>query len=559
MNRSPHNKHRRRSALVASAALAASAVSALPAIASETGDGVRDGHSIMVMHNIDFIAIAGYADGTELTVEVLRNGVPISTTVAPALPGETEGDFGLEINHGPEAAVRPGDCFAGFTPDVRPGDVVRVTDVGGSDEITVDDMAFSSQPFLARNGDVLVEGHARTFDGAAIPLAQLDSAEFRDGSRFRIFANEVRLTARPDEVGGFTLRYPIRRTFERNRDNLTPQQIQQILLNVDGHAIGFGHIEPAPADAQMVEGLGDTPGPAPGCEEAPSARWGVTNVTPANLNLANRASGVTVRGVSHDSSEVTVNLTDATGTTASKVVTTTAATGASTWTAAFTAAELAGLDGDITVSGVHSFTGGPIGGASETMVKDLVRPDRPTASLPAGVFRGTQRVALNAAPGEQIRYTLGNGRQARPTANSGNLYNNRLRITSDQTLKMVAVDEAGNASPVARLRFRIGNVPSKPRTRRASSGAPGGRATAVARWRAPQFANGSRVTGYRVQALRLRRNGSVASARQTRVLPRNARSLQMRLRRGNYRFRVQAVNALGSSRLSRPSNQVRAR
>jgi hypothetical protein len=124
---------------------------------------------------------------------------------------------------------------------------------------------------------------------------------------------------------------------------------------------------------------------------------------------------------------------------------------------------------------------------------------------------------------------------------------------------MVAVDEAGNVSPVVRQRFRIVDVSTRPLIRRALAGDAGGRDTAVARWRAPRSSNGSRVTGYRVTALRLRANGSVAARVMSRVLPRSVRSQVMRLRDGRYRFQVQAVNGVGASKPSHVSNAVHTR
>ena len=47
--------------------------------------------------------------------------------------------------------------------------------------------------------------------------------------------------------------------------------------------------------------------------------------------------------------------------------------------------------------------------------------------------------------------------------------------------------------------------------------------------------------------------------RTTVTMPANARSAQMKLRRGTYKFQLRAVNAVGHSSLSARSNIVRAR
>src|SRR3954466_14874367 len=96
-----------------------------PEKASITGPGVRDAHNISVFHNIDFVSPTGYTVGAPMTVDIVRNGHRIATV--PADTVSTPAGGGLEINHGPAGTPQPGDCFTGFTPDIGPGDVIRVT------------------------------------------------------------------------------------------------------------------------------------------------------------------------------------------------------------------------------------------------------------------------------------------------------------------------------------------------------------------------------------------------------------------------------------------------
>jgi hypothetical protein len=67
------------------------------------------------------------------------------------------------------------------------------------------------------------------------------------------------------------------------------------------------------------------------------------------------------------------------------------------------------------------------------------------------------------------------------------------------------------------------------------------------------------VTGYRVTALRMSSTGTVLQTTVSAVQPASARALQMTLKAGNYRFTVQAVNAVGTGAASARSNQVAAR
>ena len=307
----------------------------------------------------------------------------------------------------------------------------------------------------------------------------------------------------------------------------------------------------------LYDGLGDTPGPAPGCESAPNATHAVSSVTPQVFNRRT-APGTSLRvsGFSTGAGEVDVRLRDA-DTTVTRAATLTGPADAQTWRATFTAAQLRNLSGNIRVNALIDGVQASVG---KTVIRDTDAPSRPTASLPGGGYRGNQVISLNSGASDQIRYTLGKGRQARPTANRGTLYRGgQIRLTSTSVLKMIAVDEAGNVSPLVRERYGLITAPSSPRVRRASSGARGGRDTAVARWAKPRTANGARVNGYRVTAQRLRPTGAVVSRRSSKTLRASARSLEMRLPAGRYRFVVRARNSMGTGAASAESNIVRSR
>jgi hypothetical protein len=446
---------RRGAALVAAAGLAASAVAALPA--SATINSMAAGHNITVFHNIDFVAVTGWAADASLTVTVERGGVQIGTATGAASDPEATGASGLEVNHGPEGAPVAGDCWEGQTPDIQPGDVVSVTDGTTTDQVVVDNIRFTGDPRLAAGGDVIVPFVARLAAGGAVPLARIDSAEFRSTSRLRFESTDIQVQRQAGGApGAYQMRYNAPFRPARNRDLLNQQQLRRLLLG-DGHAIGFGHTDPVPQEAMLQDGLGDTPGPAPGCEAAPSAQWSVNSVAPGFVNQATLARGLTVRGVARDATGVQVSLSDNDPTTAGapSVAANLSAGAAQNWTASFTRAQLAGLNGLIRVRATFTLAGGSFSD-STTVVKDLVAPKAPRASLASGTYNRTKTVALRSAPGNQIRYTLGNGSQARPTANNGALYRgNRIRISASQTLKAVAVDRAGNVSPLGKWRYRI--------------------------------------------------------------------------------------------------------
>ena len=200
----------------------------------------------------------------------------------------------------------------------------------------------------------------------------------------------------------------------------------------------------------LQDGLGDTPGPAPGCA-APSAQWGVTTTFPGSVNAANLARGLTVRGLATGATAVNVELRDGTA-----PVVTKAATGTNNWSVSFTRAQLRSLNGNVRVVGRYDVAGGTITGKTSSFLKDTVRPNAPRATRRPGTYRAPRRTALLTGAGNQIRYTVGAGRQARPTATKGALYQRRIRLAAPkQVIKAVSVDRAGNVSAVKRLVYRI--------------------------------------------------------------------------------------------------------
>jgi LysM repeat protein len=271
MIRRTKNQRRARRTAVAVTLLGVAAqacLSAAPAQATLTGPGVSAGKNITVFHNLDFVGVFGYGPvGEQITVDVIRDGVTIGTATGPAV--DTPEGPGLEVNHGPEGEPQPGDCWSGATPDIRPGDRVVVTSAGVQNEVTVDNIRFTGQPAEdPTTGDVVVSGVAQRADGTTIPPSLLDSGEFRDNTgKYRITPDVVEATA--GVTGGFTMRYRSPYTGFRNESGLTEAQRKLVLLSQDGHAIGFGHTEPLPAESMLVDGIADVTGPAVGCDGSP--------------------------------------------------------------------------------------------------------------------------------------------------------------------------------------------------------------------------------------------------------------------------------------------------
>jgi hypothetical protein len=126
----------------------------------------------------------------------------------------------------------------------------------------------------------------------------------------------------------------------------------------------------------------------------------------------------------------------------------------------------------------------------------------------------------------------------------------RFRVRSTNSIGIGALSAFSNTVTPA-------TVPGTPTIGTAASGSTtDGNVTALARW-GTATNGGSAITGYRITALRIV-NGSVTDTIVTNAAA-AARSMQVPLPAGVYRFRVRAVNAVGEGALSPESNQVTAR
>ncbi|TSE17746.1 hypothetical protein B1A87_020155 [Arthrobacter sp. KBS0703] len=193
-------KNRQRLAVAITAgALAALAVPtvAVPAFAVVNPVPVAP-HSIIVFPVRDFVSADGYAATDRPTIQVLRANAVIGTAsnLTPQDDPGTPGFDGLvEVNH------PGGGCWEGVTPDIRPGDVVRVLtapDVG--DQTSTANVTVTQRATKTAAGTVVMKGTAVAPGGGQIPVDQLEARIVAGNQSFAL--NGKRTLRASSAVGG---------------------------------------------------------------------------------------------------------------------------------------------------------------------------------------------------------------------------------------------------------------------------------------------------------------------------------------------------------------------
>ncbi len=148
--------------------------------------------------------------------------------------------------------------------------------------------------------------------------------------------------------------------------------------------------------------------------------------------------------------------------------------------------------------------------------------------------------------------TIGTGRPFTVTGlTNGTAYNFRLRART-------AVGTSGLSA--ASNTVTPATVPGQTRILAPARGAVGGALTAIANWNAPLSNGGSGITSYQVRALRMAANGTTVVGTPVNVtVAGTARTANVTLPAGNYRFEVRAINAVGTGAASARSALVAPR
>jgi hypothetical protein len=327
-------------------------------------------HLVTMQAQTDTITLTGYTVGVPLTVQVLRGSVLIGTSQGTNPIADPHGSL-AEVN----SPLGTGVCWQGFTPDLLPGDVVRVTQSGAAEDAVVQDVTVGMA--VADGSGVKVVGTALSPNGTPLPVIQLDELLLNPSlTNRRLRApGDGNISSTPPPTGTWTAKFL----------TLTSPDVDAAVAaeSVATWTSALG------TEATEATASPTTPGPQGLCT-APLLEEGVSSVTPPAFLFD--TTSLTIGGVAKsDAVSVSLRIEDTNPFTADVVtphIGVSPSAGARFWATTLPAASILPMtDGALTVT--PTFTTGASTqrtGTPLTFTKDMVIPDRtpPVASIVSG-------------------------------------------------------------------------------------------------------------------------------------------------------------------------------
>lgn len=332
-------------------------------------------HVVTAQTETDSVVLTDYATTAPVTVQLLRGGVLIATS-QPITPANDAGGTLVEINVAAPALT--GACWLDTTPNIAPGDVVRIIQNGVTEDATVQNVTSSGPTAGSDPATVVVTGSGRTPGGQ--PLAptglqeQLSNTAFALGRPFRRTPDDGAMAATPPGSGNWTATFA----------GLTPDDYNAALSAVAGAS--WTSVLGTEATEYEFGAFGGTQGIC----TSPPLTEGITNVTPRAILF--NTNSLAISGVAeNDVTTVSVLISDTNPLTPdvnAGPVATQSFVGGKVWTIPIVISQILPLtDGSLTITPIFAPGLNPQRtGAMATITKDMVVPDLmpPVASIVSG-------------------------------------------------------------------------------------------------------------------------------------------------------------------------------
>ena len=335
-------------------------------------------HVVTIQSGTDGVVLTDYATSSPVTVQVLRGGVVIATSQA-ATPAADVGATLVTLN----SAAGTGVCWLDHTPDIVPGDVIRVIQGTTIEDSTALDITVEPPVDSPPNK---VEFHGIARNAGAIRLPPGISPDMRlSNPAFRGTPNSIGPSLRvPGALGSIGYDLATGTTWTATFAPLDMAQHAAALSSATDATVAWT----SALGSEVTEvTLGTFGGPQTPCT-APLLTEGITSLTPPAFVFD--SDSLMIAGVAaSDVTAVGIAISDANPFTpdVNAPVTPQTAGGGKIWTVTLPASSILPLtDGSLTIT--PTFNGPPVPrmGTPRTITKNMVVPDltAPVASIVAG-------------------------------------------------------------------------------------------------------------------------------------------------------------------------------
>ena len=242
----------------------------------------------------DFVSASGYTitEGP-VTVSVIRNGITVATS-EPITPQDDPAtptfDGIVDVNH------PGGGCWTGITPDIRPGDIVRLTTAAGVPDQTTSANVIALRAIQTGPDTIQVHGTAQDALGKPLPADSLRQRIVSVGGLFDVNGRRVLQASIGGQAAGDdgSLAYdaPGSINWTATYSLLSAADVQRA-LDADSRIIWLGTNPLGFVENTLFEnGTGVVGGPAAPCT-APAEATAVAILAPAALTFADQQVGST--------------------------------------------------------------------------------------------------------------------------------------------------------------------------------------------------------------------------------------------------------------------------
>ncbi|HET7479871.1 MAG TPA: choice-of-anchor D domain-containing protein [Rubrobacteraceae bacterium] len=247
-------------------------------------------HSIISFPQRDFVSATGYAQTDQVRVDIVRGGNVVSSTpdITPQDDPGTPGFDGLvEVNH------PGGGCWNVNTPDIRPGDKVRltVTNSGALPDQTTSYDVTAQRPVQTASDTVVIHGTAvDPATGGPVDIGQLEQRLVSGKDLFDLNGKRT-LRAGAGAEGTLTYDAPGSTKWTATYKGLSAADVTRALA-AESRAVWLGHAPLVGNELTIYEnGPGVVGGPStPDCTAPLEPSAPQASATPASLNFGNQSA-----------------------------------------------------------------------------------------------------------------------------------------------------------------------------------------------------------------------------------------------------------------------------